>query len=127
DSFINELKTIDWNISINNSNSEATLDANHMYSTFVKKYSIVYDKHFLAQSKIGSRKKIPRSEWITPGLVRCCITKSKLYKKYKTKPTIINENIYKKYKSNLEQILSKAEKSFYSNILESCYGTVTRV
>ena len=41
------------------------------------------------EAKKTPKNKLSRKEWMTPGLVRSCNLKSRLYKKYKKYPTVI--------------------------------------
>ena len=64
---------------------------------------------------------------MTQGLMRSCNMKSKLYKKYKLNPTIINENMYKKYKNKLKQLLFKREEKYYAEQIAICSGNLKQI
>ena len=95
---------------------ENTVDANSAYNKFFSTYIHIFNKNFKYIKKIP-RRKIPRQEWITSGLINCCRTKSKLYRNYKRHPNLLNESIYKKYRNKLKSVL-KRRKDFYSNKLK---------
>ena len=52
--------------------------------------------------------------WFTNGLKNACRKKYILYVKFKTDPTLYNENKYKKYKNKLTNIIRNCDKQFYS-------------
>ena len=51
---------------------------------------------------------------MTAGLLRCCLKKEKLYKAFKKKPNITNENKYKKYINMLGKLIRIAGKNYYA-------------
>jgi exonuclease III len=120
-----ELTCIDWKEYLDQLYCNDA-DPNEAYSKFLEIYSGLYSKHFPLKPKLSSRLK-PRQEWITPGLIRCCRTKSKLYKKYKLHPTTFNEMSYKKYRNKLKSILLIAERTYYTNKIKSCSGNIKQV
>jgi Reverse transcriptase (RNA-dependent DNA polymerase)/Endonuclease-reverse transcriptase len=123
--FTCELGKVDWDLLLKEHYSIGDVD--NLYKVFLDKYSSMYKSHFPYESKKHSSRQLPRHEWITPGLIKSCNTKSRLYKKYRTNPTIMNENIYKKYRNKLKDILIKTEKNFYSDKLMSCSGNTKQI
>jgi len=79
---------------------------------FINKYRELFDNSFKYALK-APRRKTPKQEWITPGLIKSCRTKCKLYKQFVMNPTSINESIYKKFCNKLKSLLSKAESTYY--------------
>ena len=76
-----------------------------------------FRKHLIPRKK-PARRKTPRQEWITPGLIKCCNTKSKLYKNFKVNPSLLTELTYKKYRNKLKSVLKTAEREYYTNKLQ---------
>jgi len=114
--FLHELSELDWPAV--NAQIESLKDPSLAYDLFFDLYSSTYKKCLLPNKK-PARRKMPKQEWMTPGLVRCCIVKSKLFKNFKITPCILTEIIYKKYRNKLKSVLKKAEKDFYTNKLQS--------
>ena len=56
----------------------------------------------------------PRHEWMTKGLMKSCVRKSNLYRKYCKNRTKYNKDRYTKYRNKLKNLLLNAEKDFYS-------------
>ena len=73
----------------------------------------IYDKGIpLKKHKNTQRRKI---SWITNSILISRKTKYKLYKKYLTKPTVINEANYKKYRNRFNKLKKAARKLYYDN------------
>ena len=53
----------------------------------------------------------PRHAWMTKGLIRACLKKSNLYKRYRNSGSDADKDKYKNYKKNLEHLLNTAEKT----------------
>lgn len=71
------LANVDWNVIYSISN-----DVNLAYNSFVSIFCQGYNQHFLPKASKSTRNS-PRKEWMTPGLVKCCHKKSKLFYYYK--------------------------------------------
>ena len=65
---------------------------------------------------------MPRKEWMTVGLAKCCEKKSKLYKIYKCSNSDEAKAKYIAYRNKLKCILQKAERNFYDSKLKNCFG-----
>ena len=114
--FIRELNLIDW--ATFNEEIGFERDPDVAYERFLNLFTDTYNKNFKFSKKIP-RRKIPKQEWMTPGLINCCRVKSNLYyKRYKLCPSLQNEDIYKKYRNKLKLVLKKAEKDFYCSKLQ---------
>ena len=118
--FREELKLVNWNLVINNDCINS--DPDSAYTKFSDLITKIYNETFKLEDVKLPKHRIPRQEWITPGLVSSCHHKSKPFKNFKLNPTPINENIYKKYRNKLKIILDLAEKSYYTDKIKSCTG-----
>ena len=108
------------------SQSVAEIDWEEMYhiqhtqqafSLLHQKLSNLYDEHFPKKRvKLKYNNKKP---WLSEGLQNAIKHKNKLYiKSIKTK-CAHNETKYKTYRNKLKQILYKAEKEYYSNLISA--------
>ena len=50
-----------------------------------------------------TNKKFPRKPWITPGLIKLCNKKQKLYKCFVSDPSEQNKSKYKSYRNKLNK------------------------
>ena len=123
--FFTYLESTDWDSLLLEQNEPC--DVNILYSKFFEIYSRLFSHAFPISNQKPNRKKNPRTEWITPGLIRSCMVKSKLYKKYKQNPTIITESIYKTYRNKLKQLLRNAEHKYYTDKIYRCQGNVKQL
>ena len=57
-------------------------DPEKAYNLFLKIYSSIFDEKFPLTIHKSSYKSIPRTAWISKGLIKCCNKKLHLYKKY---------------------------------------------
>ena len=69
--------------------------------------------------KVNSSRIAPRQNWITPDLIRLCNLKSKLYKKYKRNPNVVNVRLYRNFSNNLKVSLRKAKQNYYETLVMS--------
>ena len=120
DNFRNNISLIDWSLVFGADYGDDNPD--RIYTKFLDYYNKLFLNNFPIEHKKLPKYRVPRKEWITPGLVNSCYKKSKLYKKYKQNPTVINEMKYKEYRNKLKVLLLNAEKSFYADKIKSCYG-----
>lgn len=109
--FTNSISSLDWSsISSNNSSDEA-------YCTFISSISETFEKHFpLKKIKCNTFKK--RKPWLSLGLIVSCKKRTKLFFKYKSKPTNYRLNKYKTYRNKLNRLLRVAKREYFSNHLE---------
>jgi hypothetical protein len=122
ENFRNEISLVDWSSVFIDCSGYDDSDPDKVYTKFLELYNKIFLNNFPTEIKKLPKHKIPRKEWITPGLVNSCYTKSKLYRKFKLNPTLFNEIKYKEYRNKLKVLLSNAEKTFYSDKIKSCYG-----
>jgi len=66
----------------------------------------------------------PRHAWMTKGLMKSCVKKSKLYKIYCKEKTNEHKNRYVTYRNKLKLVLRAAEKRFYSDLLLKAKGNM---
>ena len=110
--FNEALQNVDWNNSLFTNGSQ--LDANLSFNIFMSIFNNLFNEHFPLKSVKLYRADMPRSDWITPGLIKSCNKKSLLYKCYKNNPTPENRSKYIRYRNKLKLLLKKAQKVFYS-------------
>ena len=89
-------------------------DPSAAYDCFFKIYNNVFNIYFPQRELKLSHKMTPRKEWITKGLMKSCIRKSNLYKKYCKFKTNDNKIRYVKYRNKLKVLLHKSERDFYA-------------
>jgi len=71
-----------------------------------------------------SNRMTPRHAWMTKGLMKSCIKKSKLYKIYCKDRTGLNKDKYVTYRNKLKTLLHIAKKTFYSDKLSQVKGNM---
>ena len=94
------------------------MDPNTAYTDFNKAFLHIYEVSFPLKKVNITRKRTPRKPWMTPGLVRSCIKKEKLYKLRISNPTDDNILKYKVYRNKLNKILRAAENKYYAEQFE---------
>jgi len=106
ESFKKDLKLIDWNKLFNNEK-----EINKIYAIFSENFSTLYELNFplIKLSKRGCKDK----GWITKGIKISSNYKNKLYKKWITNRTPMEEEKYKKYKKMFDKIVKKREQEYY--------------
>ena len=118
-SFHCDLAKTDWNLVINVDSSP-----NEMYERFFLAYKILFDKHFPQRSIKQSQKFTPRHEWMTKGLMKSCVKKSKLYKKFCISQNGYHKAKYIAYRNKLKTLLRKAEQHFFVEKFKSMSGNI---
>jgi len=101
-----------------------TGDASAAYDSFINIYSIALDLYFPTRKLRNSNRMTPRHVWMTKGLMKACIKKSRLYKIYRRESTIKNRDKYIFYRNNLKMLLRLAEKRYYSDKLMQVKGNM---
>lgn len=109
--FKSALDNTDWCSILSDVNPQA--DTNALFKTFMLVFNKLFNDHFPPKIVKFCRKKTPRSDWITKGLIKSCNKKSSLYKAYRKNPTTENKNKYVRYRNNLKSLLRKAENEYY--------------
>jgi Reverse transcriptase (RNA-dependent DNA polymerase) len=122
---------LEFNVQLNNTSWESVYKIIHdennpsqAYDEFAKIYRNAFDIHFPEKSIKKSHKMIPRNEWMTKGLMKSCITKSKLYGTYCKNKTEKNRKKYITYRNKLKILVRKAEQKFYSDKFTSAIGNI---
>ena len=118
DKFVAELGRIDW---------EGLLeiqDAQMVFSRFHKLYCEAFNKHFpLRKVKINRSKNKP---WITNELKEMINHKNKLFHAMIKCNTAYNETLYKFHRNKVKHEVEKAEREFYSNLLQASKGNLRK-
>ena len=108
DYFNNILSTTDFNIVLNET------CPNIAYDTFSKIYQNTYNIAFPLKQYVIPRKFIKKSPWMSKGLIKSSLTKSKLLKKKLATPSVDNTDKYKKYYDIYNKLLRKAKSLYYA-------------
>ena len=90
-------------------------DISNGYDMFFEIYKSIFDRYFPERTFKLPYRMTPRHEWITKGLMKSCIRKSKLYRKFCRSRTAANKDKYVAYRDKLKVLLRQAEKKYYSN------------
>jgi len=104
----------------NDANTSAAFDSFH------KRYVAIFDKCFPAKTIKLSHRLTPRQPWMTKGLVRSCLRKSKLYGIYRKTGLEADKSKYMAYKKKLEHLLNTAEKSYYFDKIKCLSGNLRK-
>jgi len=102
------LNTVDWSSLLEFTLS--TCDASAAYDLFIDIYCTGFETYFPLRTFTLSNRMSPRHAWITKGLMRSCIKKSKLYKKYRKEGAGKNKDKYIAYRNKLKLLLQIAKK-----------------
>jgi hypothetical protein len=94
------------------------------YESFHKRYVAIFNKCFPEKTMKLSHRLTPRQPWMSKGLVRSCLKKSKLYGIYKKSGIEGDKNNYMTYKKKLEHLLNNAEKSYYFEKIKCLSGNM---
>ena len=87
---------------------------NEAYNLFITTFTHLYNV-FFPLNKVNSNDKSSISHpWMTEGLKKFCLKKSKLYKKYIKTHSSSSLKQYKTYRNLLKTLLTKAEKTYYT-------------
>ena len=95
-----------------------TTDPNILYNNFICSFQGIFNEAFpftLQKSKAASSK--ISQPWMTQSLKRSCRKKSRLQKKYKKYPNIVNKIKYKNYRKTLRICILNAEKEYHHSKL----------
>ena len=87
-------------------------------------YNKAFDKYFPEKLVKLSNRMTPRHDWMTKGLMKSCIKKSKLYRKYCKNRTNENKKKYLAYKNKLKKLLHLAETRFYKDKFNLTMGNI---
>ena len=102
------------------------VDTDAAFECFHKQYTAIFNKNFPEKTIKLSHRLTPRHAWMTKGLIRACLKKSKLYKHYQKSGSDADKNKYKTYKKNLERLLNTAEKTYYYDRFKCLCGDLRR-
>ncbi len=86
----------------------------------------IFNECFPLKTLKLSHRLTPRHPWMTKGLVRSCLRKSKLYGIYTKSGLDSDKNIYLAFKKKLENLINAAEKSYYSERIKSLSGNLRK-
>jgi len=87
---------------------------NEAYDCFFAKYIGAYDSAFPKKLAEKKSKAIPVQPWMSPGLLKSCQKKNKLYIKYLKDPTIENKTKFNIYRNKFKTIRINAERHYYA-------------
>ncbi|KAM7351867.1 uncharacterized protein ACRADG_004579 [Cochliomyia hominivorax] len=101
-----KIKEIKWNDIINNINN-----TNDIYNKIHEQFADIYSSSYQTKKL---HKKRSSSPWINEELVKCCLIRDKLFKKFKNNKTNKNkENEYKLYRNQLNKKIITAKNNYY--------------
>ena len=120
--FKQALRDTDWNFlyDLLEANSGPSVAYDYFNSTFVN----IFDKYFPESEVKQSNRLTARHPWITKGLMKSCVKKSKLYRKYCKNRSKNNKDKYITYRNKLNCLLHKAEKSYYKDKFKLVSGNI---
>ena len=99
-----QLAATNWNdLDASLSNANTT----YAYDYFADVYKSIFNKHFPENNIKLTNRMTPRHPWMTKGLMKSCIKKSKLYRKFCNKRTPANKQKYTNYRKYLKRLLDK--------------------
>ena len=112
---IDNLNNVDW------SDLYTMTDVDKTFNEFMTRITFLLNQ-CIPLRKINSRnkKRIPKSPWITPSLLRAINRKNNLYLKYKAKPSDSLKSKYLNYKNTLSGILRREKKKYFEQQFVSC-------
>ena len=90
-------------------------DSNIVFIKFSIIYNAAFDKYFPEKTVKLSNRMTPRHDWMTKGLMKSCMKKSKLYRKYCKNKTKENKDKYLAYRNKLKKLLRHSETRFYKD------------
>ena len=67
---------------------------------------------------------LPKNKWMTKGLMKSCVRKAKLYKRYCQNKTDTDKKRYIAYRNKLKMVLQKAEKKFVCDKFKTVLGNL---
>ncbi len=88
-------------------------DVNVMYNKFMEIFNLMLDKYTPLKRKKCRSKTKPTHPWITKDLIKLINKKSKLYKQYMTKKTLVNRTKYKTLNNKVNKLLKSAKKNIF--------------
>ena len=105
ENFKDRLTYCDWSPTLKE------LAPSHAYSTFIDKFTSIYNECFPVIRTCNTRKN--RKPWMSQGLLKSIKTKHKLYKQYFRKPSHNSEKLYKNYRNKLNHSIRFAKRIYY--------------
>jgi hypothetical protein len=97
-------------------------DPNVAFNEFSVTYRAAFDKYFPEKIVKCSNRMTPRHDWMTKGLMRSCMKKSKLYRKYCKNRTKRNKDNYLAYRNKLKKLIRLSETRYYKEKFNSLMG-----
>ena len=70
-----------------------------------------YNRHFLKLPKTNQN--FPEKPWMTPGLLKSCLRKERLYVRYKKRPSVENWARYVTFRKLFTKLSVEAEHQYY--------------
>ena len=95
-----------------------TVSPNAKFDFFLDIFLNGFNSHF-PLTRVASYKNRARKEWMTQGLIKCCQTRSTLYKQSMLCNTVESENLFKKYRKKYYSLITKAKKDYHDNLCDS--------
>jgi len=111
--FVANVSLIDWSDLIHC--CTFSNDTDTLFNCFLAVFSDVFNSCFPLENDCRSSKRLrkPILPWLSSSLIKCCKTKSTLYKKYRSSKSVIDKCKYLAYKKKLKATLKSAEREYY--------------
>jgi len=102
---------------------ESEGDASRAYDFFINIYSTAFEFYLPLRTHSVSSRMTPRHLWMTKGLMKSFVKKSKLYKKF-VNNSIVHKEQYIAYRNKLKILLQFAEEKYYSDKFSKFKGNI---
>ena len=89
------------------------IDAECDYNMFIERFNKLYDECIPLKKYKVNRRKIPKSLWITKGILKSITTKYKLYKEYLRSPKEQQAVKFKTYRNKLNNLIRKSKREYF--------------
>ena len=124
----NSIENFNCHLARNNWNdlylSLTNVNTSHAYDYFANEYKSIFNKHFPEKNIKLSNRMTPRHPWMTKGLMKSCVKKSKLYRQFCNKKTPASKQRYIDYRKHLKRLLDKAEQDYYRDKFKIISGNI---
>ena len=109
ETFARRLSEVDWSNIFNDCD-----DLNESCTNFLSEYTTHFEACFPLK-KAKRNNLIPKTPWISNGLLVSIRKKNKLYKKFVSKPNSVMSERYKAYRNKLNHLIRIAKRNYYDS------------
>jgi len=100
----------DWSVTLRLCDEKNTEAA---YESFINHIKSAYNTAFPLVPRSKHKRHSYKQPWMTPGLLKSCKTKSKLYLKFFKNPSLTNKQKFTSFRNKFKTLRIKAERSYY--------------